>query len=122
MGSHPLNLGLRFILELVVLASSCYWVWSSQNGLKRSLLIVILPVCIATVWGCFAVPNDPSRSGKTVVATNGLLRLAIEIIIFGIGFWFLYQSNLIVLSWLFALTVIVHYIISYDRISWLIQQ
>jgi len=77
---------------------------------------------MSIVWGCFAVPNDPSRSGQTIVPINGLLRLAIEIIIFGIGAWFLYRSNLMVVSWFFALTVIVHYIISYDRISWLIQQ
>lgn len=122
MGSHPLNLGLRFVLELIVLASACYWVWSSQTGWQRNALIVLLPVLLAAVWGCFAVPNDPSRSGQAVIAISGIHRLILELTVFFIGFWFLYHSNLNTLSWLFAIAVIIHYVISYDRIAWLIKQ
>jgi len=122
MGSHPINLGLRFLLEMIVLFSSGYWVWMSQTDWKKYILVIGLPVLIAVIWGCFAVPNDPSRSGKTVVAVPGYLRLAIEIVVFGAGVWFIYKSNFVTLAGLFAGIVLIHYLISYDRITWLLRQ
>jgi len=122
MGSHPLNLGLRFVLELLVLASSSYWVWVSLTGWKRNIFVILLPIIIGAVWGCFAVPNDPSRAGSAVIPIPGLFRLALELTIFGAGVWFLYQSNLVTSSWIFAAIVTAHYLASHDRIAWLFKQ
>jgi len=122
MGSHPLNLILRFVLELVVLTSSSYWAWINLSGWTRTLFVITLPLAIGAVWGCFNVPNDPSRSGGAVIPIPGLFRLALELVIFGTGVWFLYRSNLVTCSWLFAIIVGLHYVASHDRVTWMLKQ
>lgn len=87
LGGHPLNLGLRFILEMTALFSLALWGWTQHEGWLRYLLAVGLPILFALIWGVFAVPNDPSRSGKTVVVTSGWIRLIIELTLFGSGVW-----------------------------------
>jgi len=119
MGKHPINLALRFVLELIVLFASASWAWKLANSI---LLTVIAPVSIAVIWGVFNVKGDPSRSGKAVVEVPGIIRLIIEFLIFGAGTWFLYQSNYKIQAWLFLVVVILHYILSLDRIKWLIKK
>lgn len=122
MGSNPINLLLRFFLELSVLVSVGYYGWT-QFTFPVKLFSTIIPIFILlTIWGVFAVPNDPSRSGKTVIKTSGIIRLLIEITFFMIGYLALHFSNQILLSNILASTTLVHYIISYDRILWLIKQ
>ena len=85
MGSHPINLAVRFLLEVVALGSMGLWGWTQHGGVGRWLWAIGLPLIAAIVWGTFAVPNDPSRSGEAPVVTSGILRLLIELLIFGIG-------------------------------------
>lgn len=122
MGSHPINLGLRFLLELSVLFAVGYWAWKTQIGSTKYLLSFGLPIILATLWGVFAVPNDPSRSGETVIAVAGWIRLLLELAIFVIGAWALFKSGHIKASYVFAIIVLLHYLVSYDRISWLLKQ
>ncbi len=122
MGSHPVNLGLRFLLELVALASMGTWGWRSGEGGIRFLLAAILPLTAAAVWGVFAVPDDPSRSGSVPVAVSGLIRLALEALVLGFGVWSLNGSGFTRTSWAFGCVVAIHYAVSYDRIIWLIRQ
>jgi len=74
------------------------------------------------VWGVFAVPNDPSRSGAAPIAVPGMLRLAIEAIIFIFAVWALYDVGFTRLSWALGIIVAIRYLTSYDRILWLIRQ
>ena len=122
MGSHPINLGIRFLLELTVLFAVGYWAWKSQTGFAKYFLAFGLPIVLATIWGVFAVPNDPSRSGETVIAVSGWLRLLIELAIFAVGIFALYKGGYNKLSLIFAIIVVVHYLASYDRINWLLKQ
>jgi hypothetical protein len=122
MAYHPLNLALRFLLELLVLFISGYWAWKTQSGIEKYILVVVLPIAIATIWGVFAVPNDRSRSGKTVVAVSGIIRLGVEFTVFGSGVWFMYKSMNPIYSIMFAGIVIFHYAISHERITWLLKQ
>lgn len=119
MGSNPINLMLRFILELISLISIGFWGWSQFTGLSKIVLTIILPVTIALLWGVFAVPDDPSRSGKTVVATPGYLRLILEIFIFSICMFALYKTGRVEMSYVISGLILIHYVISYDRIIWL---
>lgn len=122
MSSHPLNLALRFILEmaaLVIFALRGYHL--SDNG-TRFLLAIALPLSFALFWGVFAVPNDPSRSGKTVVKTPGLIRLMIELVLFSAAAGMLSGLGKPTLAWIFGIAVLIHYIISYDRLTWLLKQ
>jgi len=122
MGSNPINLAIRFLLELAALLVIGIWGWNQSEGWIRFVLAFGLPIIAATIWGIFAVPNDPSRSGKAPVAIPGILRLAIELAIFSIATWALFELGYSNLAWIYGTIVAIHYLISYDRISWLIKQ
>lgn len=120
MATHPLNLALRFVLELSALGALGLYGLSLGQGPVRYLSAVGLPLLTAALWGTFAVPGDPSRSGGAPVPVPGLLRLALELVIFGAATWALYRTK--GASWGIALAglVIFHYALSHDRISWLL--
>ena len=122
MGSHPINLIIRFLLELTALIAMGIWGWKQSDGWLRFILVLGLPIIAAAVWGIFAVPDDPSRSGKAPIAVHGLLRLVIELAFFGIAILALYDLEYTTISWIIAVIVVIHYIISYDRISWLMNR
>lgn len=122
MGSHPINLAVRFLLELAGLAVMVYWGWTQHEGLLRFVLAIGLPVLAAALWGTFAVPDDPSRSGKAPVPVPGTVRLVLELVFFGFAAWALYDAGSTVLSVILSIVVVVHYAVSYDRIVWLIKQ
>ena len=63
MGSHPINLALRFLLELSALFAMGVWGWRYSEGWLRFVLALSIPIIAAVLWGTFAVPDDPSRSG-----------------------------------------------------------
>ncbi len=122
MGSHPINLAIRFLLEIAALLAVAVWGWQQSNGWLKFVLALGIPIILAIVWGTFAVPNDPSRSGAAPVAVPGILRLVIELAIFALAVWSLYDMGYINLSWILGIIVALHYITSYDRIRWLVAQ
>ena len=122
MGSNPLNLALRFLLELAALVAMGFWGWSLTPDWPRFLFAAGVPLFAAVVWGVFAVPEDPSRSGRAPMPVPGVLRLAIEIAFFAFAAWALFDLGSPLLAWIFALLVVVHYAASYDRIAWLLKR
>jgi hypothetical protein len=120
MGSNPINLTIRFLLELSALGSIGIWGWNQSDGWIRFGLAFGIPITLAAVWGIFAVPNDPSRSGKAPIPVPGVVRLVIELAIFALATWALQDLRYIRISWIFVIIVAIHYIISYDRIIWLL--
>jgi hypothetical protein len=122
MGSNSINLMLRFILELVALASAGIWGWKQTDGWFRFVLAIGIPICVAAIWGTFAVVDDPSRSGTAIVPVPGIVRLGVELSVFAFGTWALYNMGASRLSIAFGIVVVLHYIISYDRILWLMSQ
>lgn len=78
-----------------------------------------LPLIAAVLWGTFRVPNDP---GKAPVAVPGILRLFLELAYFGAASWALFASGQPLWGYGFAGLVLFHYLISYDRILWLLRQ
>ncbi len=122
MGTHPINLGLRFILELIALFALGYWGWTQGDGVVGIGLAIALPLIGAVIWGTFAVPDDPSRSGNAPIAVTGWIRLVLEITFFVLATVALLDRGIILPAILFISVVIIHYIVSYDRIKWLLQQ
>ena len=122
MGSHPINLALRFLLELSALAAMGVWGWRQSDGGLRFFLAVGIPVLAAIAWGTFAVPNDPSRSGAAPVPVPVTIRLLLELAVFCLAFWALYDVELRAMAWALGVLVIFHYAISYDRVRWLVVQ
>lgn len=119
MGSHPLNLALRFLLEMSALLSMGLWGFRIVDGWPRFVLAIAIPVLAAIAWGTFAVPDDPSRSGAAPIAVPGILRLALELFFFAAGVWALANLGYTRVAWIMGTVVAMHYLVSYDRIVWL---
>jgi hypothetical protein len=119
MANHPLNLALRFFLEMAGLVAMGYWGWSQHSGAEKWLWTIGAPLVAAAIWGIFRVPNDP---GKALVAVPGLVRLLLEMAYFCAGVMALYASGLVTISNIFAIMIIGHYLASYDRVLWLLKQ
>ena len=119
MSSHPINLGLRFFLEIGVLLVVGVWGWQKGEGWQRFALAFGVPIVLAILWATFRVQDDP---GVPPVAIPGLLRLIFELAVFGFAVWTLLDIKLVTLSWVFGAVLTIHYITSYDRILWLIKQ
>ena len=114
------NLTLRFLLELAAVAGFAVAGWRLAPAPWHWVAAIALPMAAITLWGTFAVPGDPSRSGGAPVPVPGLIRLVLELIIlFGGALAFAlsgYREAGIALAVLTAL----HYAISVQRIIWLI--
>jgi len=122
MGSHPINLTLRFILEMAALIAMGVWGWRQGEGWIRILLAIGIPIVAAILWGTFAVPDDPSRSGKAPIVTPGIIRLILELAFFAFASWALWNEGFVGFSWALGIVVILHYIVSYNRVLWLIKK
>jgi hypothetical protein len=119
MGSHPINLSIRFLLELAALAALGVWGWQQSESWVRLIPALGMPIVAAGLWGVFRVPNDP---GPASVAIPGVLRLILELAVFGFATWALYVSGYTSLGLIFGIVVVIHYAVSYDRIIWLVSQ
>ena len=122
MGSHPINLAIRFLLEITGLVALAWMGWQHGNGLYKYVDAIGFPLLAAGAWGVFAVPDDPSRSGDAVIAVPGVFRLALETGFFVTATWSLFAVGAAEFSWIYAATVLVHYAVSYDRVLWLVRQ
>lgn len=122
MGGHPLNLALRFGLELAALGSLGLWGWHAGEGALRPVLAVGLPLAGAVGWGVFAVPDDPSRSGGAPVPVPGVVRLGLELALFAAAVWCLLDLGSGRFAVGLGVVVTLHYVASYDRVGWLVRQ
>ena len=123
MSKNPVNLAVRFLLELAAIFSFGKWGYSLAGSKGISVLTAIgMVVLFALLWGIFAVRNDPSRSGKTVIPIPGSVRLAMELALFGAAAWMLVEMGFKTSAWIFLAVVVVHYAFSWDRVGWLLKQ
>ncbi len=122
MGTNPINLALRFILEIIALVVFGYWGSSLSEGFLRIILTISFPLIAAALWGTFAVLNDPSRSGKAPFPVSGFIRLILEIAFFALATIALFLIGSQTYAQIFGAVAIFHYLLSYDRIAWLLRQ
>jgi hypothetical protein len=121
MGSHPLNLGLRFILEMIALYGFGLQGWRLGSGWTRFIFAPIFVIIAASLWGVFRVPGDASHSGEAPVRVPGFVRLIFELGLFFFAAYFVYLAGKTIPAILFAVIVVVHYLLSWDRILWLMR-
>ena len=95
------NDGLRFLLELGMLAALAYWGFSEHVGAVQWILGLGAPGLAALVWGAFVAP-------KASHPTLDPVRLLIELAVFGSGVAALLASGQTALGLVFAALVIVH--------------
>lgn len=117
------SLALRFALELSALAAlgRCGFVavGGGAFGWAAGTASVIVA---AAAWGTFAVPGDPSRSGRAPVPVSGAARLALEAAVFGGGAAAL--AALGAWAWLgaYAVGLVAHHASAGARVRWLLSQ
>jgi hypothetical protein len=122
MRTHPANLAVRFLLEVSAYSILGLWGWHRRDDGFRILVALAIPLFSAVLWGTFAVPDDPSRSGSAPIPVPGMLRLALECGFFAVAAWALYDLGFTKLTAVFGMAVVVHYAFSCDRIRWLLGQ
>jgi hypothetical protein len=121
MSQNPLNLAVRFVLEILALVALGAWARAQIPGAPGLVLMILVPLLAATAWGIFNVKGDPSRSGKAPVPVPGVVRLLIELTFFGSAAWAMFILHP-AYGWIFGSATLLHYILSYDRIAWLLKQ
>lgn len=119
-GFHPVNLAFRFVLEIAALIAIGVGAYRLGSGPFAWLLGIGLPTLAAVGWGTFNVPGDKSRSGNAPVVVPGSVRLILELVFFA--------TAVVLLSFasptttvLLGVAVAIHYLFSFDRIRWLLQ-
>jgi hypothetical protein len=95
------NHGLRFLLEIALLASLAYWGFSEQSGTLQWVLGLGAPLLVAVVWGRFVAP-------KASHPTTDPLRLLLEVALFAAGVAALFAADRSVLAIVFAALVLFH--------------
>ncbi|HEX4448679.1 MAG TPA: YrdB family protein, partial [Polyangiaceae bacterium] len=122
----PWLLHIRFGLEVGALialgAGARHLVGHGPPGWVAWVAAVAVPLGVAALWGTFAVPRDPSRSGKAPVPVSGALRIALEMAVF-----FGAAASLASLHWwdwfdAFMAGFVVHHIGTRERILWVLRQ
>ena len=121
MGFHPANLALRLFLELACLTAFVAW-GASSGGWLGWVGGIGLAAGAMVAWGTFAVPGDRSRSGRAPVPVPGWVRLLVELLFFGGGIAALTAGRWAPLAGILAGLVVLHHLLSYDRIRWLVAQ
>jgi hypothetical protein len=119
MSSHPINLGIRFLLELSILVSLGYWGWTEHSGIWRFMWGVGLPLVAAAAWGTFRVLGDP---GDAPVPVPGPVRLLLEMVLFSAAVGLLFAAGRSTIAVVLGGLVVLHYAVSYDRILWLLSR
>jgi hypothetical protein len=112
------NLALRFLLEIAA------WSGFAWGGWRLGSWPLGIALLIATVvaWGTFAVPGDPSRSGKAPVAVPGVVRFALEVVILFGGCVMFWVGGAPVIALVLAGLNVVHLVVGLDRVRWLLRR
>jgi hypothetical protein len=97
-----LNVAIRFLLELCVLAAVGYWGFETGSGWFLKILLGIgVPLLIAVIWGTFGAP-------KANMQLHGWMLVALEIIVFGSDVMALFATKNNSLAWAFAVIVVIN--------------
>jgi len=95
------NDGLRFLLELAMLAALAYWGFAEFDGVVQWVLGLGAPLLVAGVWGAFVAP-------KASRPTVDPVRLTLELAVFGSGIAALLAAGSTAPALVFAALVVVH--------------
>ena len=104
-----LNLSIRFLLELGMLASVAYWGFSTNSSWALKILFGIgLPILLAVIWGFFMAPRSAHR-------LSGIPFTIMDFVLLGSGAFALYASGQTTLAWIFAVVLVISEIL---RLVW----
>ncbi|MFC5450924.1 YrdB family protein [Paenibacillus aestuarii] len=91
------NLGLRFLLELCLLAAFGYWGFRGFHSIYVKMIIGIgTPLLAAILWGFFVAPKASIRLAEPI-------RFIIELLLFAAAFAALFTTGRQSLAYLFII-------------------
>ena len=100
-----LNLLVRFLLEICMLAAVGYWGFRTGSGwVVRVLLGIGLPILIAVVWGMFVAP-------KAMYPLHGAAHLALGFILLSSGAAALFLGGRADLGWIYAISLVANQVL-----------
>jgi hypothetical protein len=104
-----INLGVRFLLELSMLAAVGYWGFKTHSSWAMKILFGIgLPILIAVIWGYFMAPKSTHR-------LSGIPFTIMDFILLGSGAVALYVSGQMTLAWVYAVVLVISEVL---RLVW----
>jgi hypothetical protein len=116
MTKHPINLTVRFCLELAMLISLGIGGWHLPVARWAALACAIgLPLAAAILWGIVATKDDFVRSTSAPIMVPGWARLALETLLFAGAAVALFASGYVSAAWTFSAIVVAQNLVSYDR-------
>ena len=118
MSQNPINLALRFVLELCMLAALAYGGWKVVPFPACYAAALLLPLAAAAVWTVFRVPGD---GGPPRIPVSGRTRLSQEATLFAGSAALLVGAGRPVLGLVFATATAIHYALSWDRVAALLR-
>lgn len=96
------NLGLRFVLELAMLAALAAWgIHMGGSTAVDVVLAVAVPAAAAVLWGLYAAPRSERR-------LHGTRLLAVQLVLLGLGAAALLAAGWPVLGVAFAIVIAVN--------------
>ncbi|MEZ4522609.1 MAG: YrdB family protein [Thermomicrobiales bacterium] len=123
MANSPVNLGFRFLLEVIAISALAFWGWAWGGWVRWPLGIGIALAAMA-VWAIFRTPGD-GTSGPGLVAIPGPVRLLLELAMFGLAVLALFNAHASpraeTVGTILGIAVVIHYALSWDRIIWLLK-
>jgi len=97
-----LNMLVRFLLELCMLAAVGYWGFKTSSGWVLKIILGIgLPVLIAVLWGLFIAP-------RATYPLRGVPYLLLELLLLGSGAVALFASGRTNLGWIYVAVLVIH--------------
>lgn len=100
-----INIGLRFLLELCILAIFGYWGFKTGgNTFMKFLLGIGTPILFAVVWGTFLAPKSSMRLHEPWL-------FLLELVIFALTCWALYSTGKVNLTVTFGVIYILNKIL-----------
>ncbi|WP_117212476.1 DUF2568 domain-containing protein [Allorhizocola rhizosphaerae] len=112
------NLVLRFVLEVAALIGLAV----GGHRLGGWPVAIALVLVAAAAWVVFAVPGDPSRSGRAPVPVSGIVRLFVEVAVIIGGAVALIASGYELAGYVLGGLFVLHLAFSPDRLNWLAKQ
>ncbi|MBT5521755.1 MAG: YrdB family protein, partial [Rhodospirillales bacterium] len=105
-------------LEMCALAAFGFWSWQRFGWAG----MILCPIVAGAVWGIFNVSGDPSRADHVVVSVPGWIRLTIEAAIFSGAVYSLVSSGYRGFATTLGALTVFHYLMSFERLKWLLKQ